>query len=97
MSTALSSVQVADRANISYRQLDHWTSRGYLKARRGLSNPGHGIRRQYTKREAEVAEHMARLVHDGVAPDRAARAARDLAARGETVLGGALLQIGGAR
>lgn len=93
MSAPLSSVQVADRAGITYRQLDYWTTRGYLKARHGAANPGSGVPREYTPREALVAEHMARLVRDGVTPDRAAKVARQLATRGHAALGGAVLRV----
>lgn len=40
-------------AGITYRQLDHWTRRGYLHAEPGPS--GSGTARRYAWREVEIA------------------------------------------
>ena len=79
--------QLAKHIGASYRQVDHWTTLGYLKARRGTANPGHGFRRDYTPREVEVAEAMAALVKQGVEPKVAARIGRRLVAKGYARLG----------
>lgn len=79
--------QLATHAGATYRQIDHWTTLGYLRASRGTSNPGSGNPRTYTPREIEVAEAMTALVHQGVDPKVAARLARRLVSKGYARLG----------
>ncbi len=81
-------MRLVDTLPISYRQLDHWISRGWINPD-GAANPGSGnARADFTGTERTVLEHMAALVADGVTPARAAVAARELATTGRTVLAG---------
>jgi len=61
---------------LSYRQLDWWTTRGYIHAI-GTNRPGHGIYRCWDTDEAAVIERAARLTGFGVTASRAIQAARD--------------------
>lgn len=60
---------------LSYRRLDNWTRRGWLRA----LNPGVGSGRvrHWPASELEVARTMLVLTGAGVDPSAAARAARD--------------------
>jgi DNA-binding transcriptional MerR regulator len=64
---------------ITYRQLDHWVTQGYLFAggRTGSGNP-----REWPLAEIEVARRMVRLVRAGLRPDVAAEVAADMANNG---------------
>ena len=64
---------IAQIAGISYRQLDFWVRRGYL---RPVHVGGSGTYRQWPDEEVRVAKEMARLVVAGVSPALAARVAR---------------------
>lgn len=59
---------------VSYRQLDFWVRRGYLKPHN--ATPGSGYSRQWTPDEAAVATMMGRLVIAGFSPELAHRVAR---------------------
>jgi DNA-binding transcriptional MerR regulator len=48
-------------SGISYRQLDYWTSRGYLKTYHD-SNPGSGTAREYPFDQAKKARLMLCLI-----------------------------------
>jgi len=63
MSETSTSIEVAARLRISYRQLDHWIERGYLPI--ADDHPGQGSRRRFTEAEAERASILAALVHAG--------------------------------
>ena len=76
---------LALRVGVTYRQIDHWTTNGYLVAK--VANPGSGNPRDYSPREVRVAEVMAWLVSDGMTPKVAARVARTIARRGKARLG----------
>jgi hypothetical protein len=78
----------ADRLPISYRQFDHWCTRGWIRGGR----PGTGNPRHLDDKEMRVLAHMAALVSDGVRPDRAAVAARELVETGQTALGGHIIK-----
>jgi hypothetical protein len=71
--------QLLRRADISYRQLTYWTSKGWLRP----INPGcgSGYNYEFTADEVRVALLMGRLVRAAIAPKAAHRVAR-----GETVL-----------
>lgn len=69
----LASVPVAEKAEISFRRLDWWVRRGYLKPEGGN---GTGDPRSWPPAEVEVACKMGRLVHVGLSVESAARAAR---------------------
>ena len=63
------SATLADRIGITYRQLDHWARKGWLRA--DNPNPGHGHPRRFSATEARVAEHMATLVSYGLTVEAA--------------------------
>ncbi len=63
------------RAGLSYRQLDHWTTRGWLKVV-GDAKPGTGNARSWLVGEDRVAGIMVRLTDAGIKPDVAEQIAR---------------------
>jgi hypothetical protein len=69
----VNSQQLADRAAITYRQLDNWVRLGWLKPDGG---GGTGRPREFPVSEAIIACRMAELVVAGLRPDRAAVVAR---------------------
>lgn len=66
--------EILARTGITYRQLDHWTRRGWLHPDHPLK--GCGSRREWTNNEIEVAARMAQLVKAGLTPKTAADVAR---------------------
>lgn len=82
----MNSMTAAERAGITYRQLDHWISRGYLNLTDG--NPGSGIARTLTGAQVRVLENMAVLARAGVRPSEASALARRMARGRTVVLGG---------
>lgn len=58
---------------VTYRQLDYWVRRGWLRLPPSL---GSGVWRQWPEDEICVAKTMARLVNAGITPAVAARIAR---------------------
>jgi hypothetical protein len=72
---AVNSEQVALAAGISYRQLDHWVRRGWVRTV-GDPHGGSGTSREFTDGEAGTAAVMARLVRAGFLVERAAELAR---------------------
>ncbi len=58
----------------TYRQLDHWSRRGWLRPDGG--GRGSGRPREWSRTEVEVATTMVRLVAAGITPEAAHRAAR---------------------
>lgn len=75
-----------DRADISYRQLQMWTEKGWLVCEhRG----GSGRRRVWSHAEAQVAVDMGVFVRAGVEPSTAAHLARQLQATSSVDIGGA--------
>lgn len=60
---------------ISYRQINHWISRGYLRTREGRT-VGSGNVFSFTDAEVQVFDRMARLVLIGIRPSMASRVAR---------------------
>lgn len=64
---------------ITYRQLDHWITRGYLRPE---NKPGSGTEREFSEREIEVAKLMAALVNAGFRAEKAAKTARYVLAEG---------------
>jgi DNA-binding transcriptional MerR regulator len=68
----LDSYTAADRAGITYRQLDWWCRQGYVHAPSG----GSGYRRTIPAHEMQVLQRMGRLVKTGLAVNVAAQAAR---------------------
>ena len=57
------------QAGISYRQLDYWTTKGYLETVRG--SRGTGWRRLWPRSEAITAMLMNAFTHFGMRPERA--------------------------
>lgn len=69
---------VTNELGITYRQLDHWSRMGYLQPSRqdhGKSRSS-GSSRVWTPEELRIARLMGRLVHAGLTPQAAAKAAR---------------------
>jgi hypothetical protein len=64
---------VLRRTGCTYRQLDHWTRRGWLHPTGG---GGFGLRRAWPEEEIRVARTMRRLVDVGLIPAAAAVVAR---------------------
>ncbi|MES9542164.1 MULTISPECIES: MerR family transcriptional regulator [unclassified Actinomadura] len=69
---------------LTYRQLDRWTSTGYLRAAQAGEGAGHA--RDYSAEEVRVAALMVRLHGAGLNVASSHRAARDLAAGRPAVL-----------
>jgi hypothetical protein len=78
------STVAADQAGVSYRQLDTWISKGYLKA---IGGEGTGYSRDLPEPEVRVAREMGKLVRAGMAPPTAERVARELDATAMAHLG----------
>ena len=68
------SAELVELAGITYRQLDYWTSKGYLHA--DANNPGSGNHRNFDGDEVSVAWLMAQFVRAGMRPHAAADLAR---------------------
>lgn len=86
MNTVTVGVTEAKRnLGITYRQLDHWARRGYLKPVNGFS--GSGRDREWSLAEVEVARRMGRLVAAGISVEQAAKFARSEWPRGELAPG----------
>lgn len=57
-----------ERAGITYRQFDHWITKGFMPG----GHPGHGHSREYTREDFARLTRMARLVRHGLQPKAAA-------------------------
>lgn len=62
------------RAGVTYRQLDYWTRKGFLRSSNGEVGVGH--RREWPASEARVGRLMVRLVRAGFKVPDAERIAR---------------------
>ena len=60
----VSSAELQRLSGASYRQIDHWTQRGYLQDVPTLRR-GSGIRREYRKREVNVAKLLVAMSNMG--------------------------------
>lgn len=81
LANTLRAVEFAHQAGITYRQLDHWTTAGYLTARpRRAARSGH--LRRYDPADLDRARFMGALARLGVRLDTAADLAADLAEDG---------------
>lgn len=60
--------EVLKNYDLSYRQLDLWTSNGYLGSSEDSAQPGSGKRREYSKPELVILERMIAFVSAGVSP-----------------------------
>jgi hypothetical protein len=67
-------VELAAAARVSYRQIDYWTRRGFIVPDPRI--PGIGHRRHYAPDEVRRTLVLAALVHAGIGPEIAAKAAR---------------------
>jgi hypothetical protein len=67
-----------DWLGVTYRRLDHWVRRGYLRPGRQEAGTRHssGSYRTWTPAELETARLMGRLTRAGLTPAAAAKAAR---------------------
>lgn len=72
--------EILERTGLTYRQLDYWVRKGWLRPARKAN--GSGSRRGWTRRELDVAVVMCRLVDAGLKVDIAAIAAREWAKPG---------------
>jgi hypothetical protein len=61
---------------LTYRQVDHWTRLGYLRATQA-GNGGSGRARSWPAGEYRIAEVMARLVAASIPPELAHQVARN--------------------
>lgn len=61
------------KRGLTYRRLDHWTRRGWL---RPAHIGGTGNERVWSAAELQIADLMRRLTRAGLNPDAAAQAAR---------------------
>lgn len=83
----ISSVDAAERAAITYRQLDYWTTHGYVTALPG--GTGHGSRRHYAPGEVVKARIMGSLVSlFSMSPGTASLVADQILASGSAEVGG---------
>jgi len=76
-----------DIPGITYRRLDHWCTRGYIRCGFETGEAGTGHWRTLDGAEVHVVELMVALVHAGVVPAVAATLARQLAGGGVGTLG----------
>lgn len=72
---------------ITYRQSDFWVRQGYLRPERRKGRAGTGFARRWPSGELAVAARMARLVTAGIAPEAAAKFARESWPEGEIAPG----------
>lgn len=70
----LTHIDMQALAAITYRQLDHWVRRGWLRP--DVDNVGSGRRRTFPPAELVVARTMGALTAAGIAPRSAERIAR---------------------
>lgn len=82
--TVYSADGMANAMGVSYRQLDYWTTKGFITSSpvngtTPKANPGIGRMRIWTGREATTALMFARLVRAGFTPTAAAGIAGHLA------------------
>jgi DNA-binding transcriptional MerR regulator len=82
------------RSGISYRQLDFWITKGYLKV--SDPNPGSGYQRQLSPAQFAILVRMAELVRMGVRPELAAKYARKLRSNGKVTIGSLTISEGDA-
>lgn len=61
----VSSARFCALSGVSYRQLDYWTSQGYLDVSKGKANPGSGRERRYSMEQVEIAKSILTLLGAG--------------------------------
>jgi DNA-binding transcriptional MerR regulator len=74
--------EIMATAGVTYRQLDHWTTRGYLRA--DEPSPGSGNHRTWSPAEIGVAVEIQRLTGAGLSLPTAAAVARRIVTNDET-------------
>lgn len=70
----IGALELADLAGLTYKQVDHWTKRRFLKPEPNPGGTGH--KRTYKAAEVRVAQIMGELTRAGVTASVAAKAAR---------------------
>lgn len=88
----VTSVELQERAGITYRQLDYWTRTGYLRTST-KAEPGTGNARFYPASEVPVAALAHRLLGEGLSPAAASRIARELVETGTSSVAGIRLDL----
>lgn len=78
---------LASIPGLTYRQLDHWITKGYIRPVPG-SRRGYGFQRSLSPKEVRVLRTMFELVQDGVNPEQAVKMARRHVNRRPVFLGG---------
>jgi DNA-binding transcriptional MerR regulator len=71
----VNAVELAQRAGLTYRQVDYYVRTGRLKPE-GAAMPGTGYSREFAESEVAVAVRLAKLVNAGVGLREAALASR---------------------
>lgn len=79
------SLHLDHELGITYRQLNHWVIRGYLRPDHARRTSG--IARTWPEAELEVARRMARLTAAGISPEVACKFARESWPSGEIAPG----------
>ena len=72
-SMPFSTQYVVDQSGASIRQLNHWIKKGWLEPK---EYGGSGTQREWSKKELDVANLMARMLRAGLDVKRAAKVAR---------------------
>lgn len=62
----VSSARFCKLSGVTYRQLDYWTSSGYLDVSAGKANPGSGRERRYSIEQVALARSIVTLIKAGV-------------------------------
>jgi len=75
-------MRLDEETGVTYRQLDFWTKKGYLRCKA----PGSGYAREFSSEEKRVAELMGHLVRAGITPKCASRYARNMLAKSSLVM-----------
>jgi DNA-binding transcriptional MerR regulator len=86
-----STAALALELGISYRRLDHWVRRGYLRPWNPA--PGCGRARAWPANECQVAALMLRLIGAGFEVEAAAEVAREAVAAWGTLGGSACAEV----
>lgn len=71
---------LASVEGLTYRQLDWWTTRGYLRVT--LTHPGHGVYRCWPESEIAVLRRTLQLIEHGFQASKAIELARHAAVLG---------------
>lgn len=78
-------VELQEAAGITYRQLDHWCTVGYLMAE-WPDGEGSGRYRYFAPTEVRIAQQMRRLLAAGLQAETAALIAREVIERQHTMV-----------